>query len=171
MINVLPDSEIFIGMSALGLTVTGFSGLISVLGRRVSGKWSDEERFQLEQLIELSLAVTFASFIPILVITAANQEYVLSIATVLVAIFHFIIMARGFFKVLARGASALELPKGVVTFSFVGGTLLISGALAASFGSFDGQALLLVSNILWLLMLALMHFVGLLMNAGRAIDT
>ena len=94
MINVLPDSEIFIGMSALGLTVTGFSGLISVLGRRASGKWSDEERFQLEQLIELSLAVTFASFIPILVITAANQENVLPIATVLVAIFHFIIMAE-----------------------------------------------------------------------------
>ena len=170
MINVLPDSEIFIGMSALGLTVTGFSGLISVLGRRASGKWSDEERFQLEQLIELSLAVTFASFIPILVITAANQENVLPIATVLVAIFHFIIMARGFYKVLTRGASALELPKGVVFFSFAGGVVLISGALIASLGSFNGQALLLVSNILWLLMLALLHFVGLLMNAGSARD-
>jgi hypothetical protein len=170
MTDVLPDPEIFIGLSALGLTVTGFSGLISVVGRRASGNWSHAERFQLEQLLELSLAVTFASFIPILVSTAADQESSLSIATALVAIFHLLIMARGFYKTLTRGASALELPTGVVPFTFLGGVILIASALAASFGYIGGHAILLVSNILWLLMIALIHFVGLLMNPGSAED-
>ena len=168
MTNVLPDPEIFIGLSALGLTVTGFSGLIGVLGKRAYGAWTDQERFQLEQLLELSLAVTFASFIPILVSTAANQENALAIATVLVAVFHLVIMLRGLYKTLTRGASALELPKGVVPFTFAGGVLLIGAALAAGLGYMGGQALLLVSNILWLLMIALIHFIGLLVNAGSA---
>ncbi|MFZ8990595.1 MAG: hypothetical protein ACO2ZJ_09680, partial [Pseudohongiellaceae bacterium] len=101
----MPDPEIFIGMSALGLTVTGFSGLISVLGRRAAGHWTDAERFQLEQLLELSLAVTFASLIPILVDMAAAPDRALAIATLLVAIFHLLILLRGASKIRIRGAS------------------------------------------------------------------
>ena len=52
MDTALPDPEILIGIAALGLTVTGFSGLISVLGRRSTGEWSDQEKFQLGQLLE-----------------------------------------------------------------------------------------------------------------------
>ena len=165
--NELPDLEIFIGMAALGLTVTGFSGLISVLGRRASGNWSSAERFQLEQLIELSLAVTFASFIPLLVSTAVSGDRVLPLATGTVALFHLIIMGRGMYKTVTRGASALELPRGGVPMTFIGGTMLITGGLLASFGIIGGQAFLLVANILWLLMIGLVHFVGLLMNAGQ----
>ncbi|MBJ40461.1 MAG: hypothetical protein CMD83_18735 [Gammaproteobacteria bacterium] len=102
MTGVMPHPESFIGLSALGLTVTGFSGLISVLGRR---------------------------------------------------------------------ASALELPKGAVPLIFLGGTLLIASAAIAGFGYIGGLAPLLVSNILWLLMIAIIHFDGLLMNPGPAQGT
>ena len=168
MTGALPDAEIFIGMSALGLTVTGFSGLISVLGRRAAGNWSLAERLQLEQLIELSLAVTFASFIPVLVGTAVDAGDSLYMATGLVAVFHLVIMARGLYKTVTYGASALELPFAAFVFMFVGGAALIAAAVAASLGYIGGQAALLVANILWLLMIALIHFVGLLMNVGNA---
>ena len=162
--TVIPDPEIFIGMSALGLTVTGFSGLISVLGRRAAGNWSDAERFQLEQLLELSLAVTFASLIPLLVSVAMDQDSALSVATALVALFHLVILVRGLYKTITLGASNLELPAGLVPLFFVGGVLLIVGAFAASFGYIGWAALLLMSNIVWLLIIAVTHFVGLLMN-------
>ena len=162
--TLLPDPEIFIGMSALGLTVTGFSGLIAVLGRRAAGNWSLADRLQLEQLLEVSLAVTFASLIPILVSAAAESQSALGVATGLVALFHLVIMARGFVKLRTRGRPSFDLPGSVVLIFFVGGSLLILGALASSFVYLKWAALFLLSNIVWLLVIAITHFVVLLMN-------
>ena len=162
--SVLPDSEIFIGLSALGLTVTGFSGLVAVLGRRATGSWTDRDRLQLEQLLELSIAVTFASLIPVLVSVATDSVAALSVATVLVAVFHFIIMARGFLKIVSRKAASIDLPRYLSVTFFVGGAVLITGAIASGLGYIEWAALFLLSNIVWLLIVALTHFVILLMN-------
>ena len=166
MLNTIPESEILVGIAALGLTVTGFSGLISVLGRRSAGQWTQAERFQLGELVSLSLAVTFASFIPLLVGMLLPDEDALPTATGLVASFHLLVLIQGVTKNYRRGALAAMMPFGATAFMVVGGFCLIVAAFLASVGLTGGAAFLLVSNLLWQLMVAIIHFVYLLMNPG-----
>ncbi|MEM7099026.1 MAG: hypothetical protein AAF541_12265 [Pseudomonadota bacterium] len=170
MNTIIPDPEILIGIAALGLTVTGFSGLISVLGRRSTGVWSDQERFQLGQLIETSLAVTFASFIPILVSMLNADTNALLVATALVAMFHLVLLVRGVTKNYRQKSSMEMLPNRVTAFMVTGGFVLIVASGFAVFGVIPGLAFLLVSNLLWLLMVAVIHFVFLLMTPGSSED-
>ena len=93
--TAFPDPEVLVGIAALGLTVTGFSGLIAVLGRRQSGQWTESERVQLVELVGASLSVTFASFIPILVRTLQPDDKALPTALFLVALFHLALIIRG----------------------------------------------------------------------------
>ena len=164
----LPDPEIFVGIAALGLTVTGFSGLISVLGRRSSGHWTEAERFQLSELIVVSLAVTFASFIPILVGMVLAAETALPAACGLVAFFHLVVLVRGAYMNFRDGTSDAKMPSSVVAFMLVGGCLLIIAALLASFGFVGGAAFFVVSNLLWQLMVAAIHFVAFFNRTGTA---
>lgn len=164
VMTTIPDSEVLVGIAALALTVTGFSGLISVLGRRSTGHWSDAERFQLRQLIELSLAVTFASFIPILVGMVQTQDHALPTATALVGLFHLVIIIRGVSENYRGGKSLSGLPRGVLLVLVVGGIGLIVAAFTASLGLISGAAFFLVANLLWQLLVAAVHFVALLMN-------
>ena len=163
----MPDPEILIGIAALGLTVTGFSGLISVLGRRSSGTWTSAERFQLGELITVSLAVTFASFIPILVSLIQSGSRALFSATFFVALAHLLVLLRGAFKNFqaeASDVSTQKMPPALVTFMLAGGIILIAAAFLSSFETIGGAGFFLVSNLLWQLMVAVSHFVLLLMN-------
>ena len=164
MLNAIPDSEILVGIAALGLTVTGFSGLISVLDRRSTGQWSDKERFQLGELIIVSLAVTFASFIPILVSTVQSGAAALTTATFLIAVFHLLVLTRGAAAVFKDGSPAAKMPTAVVSFMLIGGIALIAGAFLSCFAVIGGAAFFLIANLLWQLMVAIIHFVNLLMN-------
>ena len=161
----IPEAEILVGIAALGLTVTGFSGLISVLGRRSAGHWTEAERFQLGQLITLSLAVTFASFVPLLVGMLLDGQKALTTATGLVALFHLLILVQGVTKNYRYGRLAAVMPVGITLFMVVGGFCLIAAGFMSSFGMLGGAAFLLVSNLLWQLMVAIVHFVYLLMGA------
>ena len=129
---VLPDSELLVGIAALGLTVTGFSGLVSVLGRRADGRWSESERFQLKQLVEISLAVTFSAFIPILAGLAAPAEMALPIATAAVAVVHLVVMVRGVSSgVLRQGPAVAALTVPIVAAMVGGGSIMILASGAA----------------------------------------
>ena len=166
IINSIPESEILVGIAALGLTVTGFSGLISVLGKRSSGRWTDAERFQLRELIVVSLGVTFASFIPILVSLIQAGESALFSAAFLIALFHLLILVRGASRNFRGSGAAPKMPPYVVGFMLVGGLILIAAAFLASFQIVGGAAFLIVANLLWQLLVATIHFVLLLLNAG-----
>jgi len=170
MSSSIPDSEILVGIAALGLTVTGFSGLISVLGRRSSGQWTEIEQFQLGELIIVSLAVTFASFIPILVSMIQTGIPALSTATFLVALFHLLVLIRGASMNFRNSASAEKMSNALVSFMLLGGLALIVCAFLSCFGVIAGTAFFLVSNLLWQLMVAIIHFVILLMNSGTVED-
>ena len=166
----MPDPEILVGLAALGLTVTGFSGLIAVLGRRSSGEWTEAERFQLGELIVVSLAVTFASFIPILVGLVMPEASALKWSTLLVAAAHLVVLVRGVFRNYSDGAAPTKMPNAIALTMVVGGFLLIVGALLAGFGLIGGGAFFLVANLLWQLLVATIHFVALLMNSGGVVD-
>ena len=62
------------------------------------------------------------------------------------------------------------MPIGVTFFMVAGGLGLIFAALAASLGYIQGSAFLLVSNLLWQLMVAVIHFVYLLMKQDSTDD-
>ena len=160
----MPDSEVLVGIAALGLTVTGFSGLISVLGRRSAGHWSEAERFQLGELIVVSLAVTFAAFIPVLIAMVQDGERAILTAALLVAIAHALVLGRGVVKNYRGGVEAPNLPNGLVAFMVLGGLVLIVATFMAGFSLLPGAAFLIVANLLWQLMVACTHFVLLLMN-------
>lgn len=162
----IPDLQIFIGIAALGLTVTGFSGLISVLGRRTPGYWSETERFQLSELIVVSLAVTFASFVPVLISLMPADMNGLAVSTFWIALLHLLILVRGLMQNFKRETSPSEMPKSVVVFMVGGGLGLIVAGFLASFGVIGGVAFLLVANLLWQLMVAAIHFVLLIMTSG-----
>jgi hypothetical protein len=74
MENAIPESEVLVGIATPGLTLTGFSGLVAVMGRRRDGQWTAGERFQFFQLAAISLAVTFAVFVPAVASTALATE-------------------------------------------------------------------------------------------------
>jgi len=171
MDSLLPDPEILVGIAALGLTVTGFSGLISVLGRRVSGYWTEAERFQLGELIVVSLAVTFTSFIPILVGMLQTPEKALTTSSFLIALCHLIVLSRGALRNFREGASGVKIPNVTAAFMIVGGLALIAGAFLAAFDIIGGAAFFIVFNLLWQLLVAAINFVILLMGTGSPDDS
>ena len=168
----IPDPEILVGIAALGLTVTGFSGLIAVLGRRSSGTWTESERFQLGELIIVSLAVTFASFIPVLVAMVQSGSQALFTATFLVALSHLLVLVRGASKNFqgASSSSSAQMPSSLVAFMLAGGLILIVSAFLSTFGVIAGAGFFLIFNLLWQLMVAASHFVLLLMNPTHLSD-
>lgn len=168
MNDALPDPELLVGIAALGLTVTGFSGLVSVLGRRASGRWSQSERFQLTQLLETSLVATFSAFIPILVALVARPTVALPTATAAVAVAHLVVLARGVFAGFLRdGPGVANLPTGLALFIVAGGLGIILASLVASLGFIGGLAFLIVLNLVWELMVSVVHFVALLLRTGN----
>ena len=166
MHSTIPDPEVLVGIAALGLTVTGFSGLISVLGRRSAGHWTDEERFLLNELITVSLAVTFASFLPILVGLLYQGAQALLVATFSVAFAHALVLVRGASRNFREGAAKPKMSNAVALFMLLGGLGLIATAFLASFSVIPGAAFLLVANLLWQLLVATIHFVLLLLGPG-----
>ncbi len=166
MSQAIPDPEILVGIAALGLTVTGFSGLISVLGRRSSGQWTETERFQLGELIVVSLTVTFASFIPILVSLVQHSDAALTTATNLVAGLHLIVLVRGAMKNSQRSTSSPEMPTWVAALMIIGGLAVICAAFLATTQMIAATAFWLVANLLWQLMVAAIHFVLLIMKTN-----
>ncbi len=61
-------------LAQIAVALTGFTGIVAVLGSRNQGTWSPSERLQLRTLVETSLTVLFASFAPILLFMVGNSE-------------------------------------------------------------------------------------------------
>ncbi len=163
----IPDPEILVGIAALGLTVTGFSGLISVLGRRAAGKWTDAERFQLGELIAVSLTVTFAAFIPILVSMVQAGPNSVAISSFLVALVHLFVLLRGSLRNFRDGRNGAKIPNATAAIMIFGGAILIAATFLSAFQIIGGAAFFIVANLLWQLFVASVHFVILLMGTSR----
>ena len=53
-------------LSEVGIALTGFTGIVAVLGHRAGGRWAPLEWLRLRMLLETSLGVVFLSLIPLL---------------------------------------------------------------------------------------------------------
>ena len=64
-----PDSEVFLTIAELCLALIGFSGVVSVFGRRNEGRWTADEILRLRTLVEPALTALAGCFVPILLVS------------------------------------------------------------------------------------------------------
>ncbi len=162
------DSEILVGIATLGLTLTGFSGLVAIMGKRGSGQWTEGERVQFIELAVISLTVTFGAFVPLLAALEFSDEDVsLRVSLGIIAAAHLGCLARGLFTVLRTPGARAEYAPGAILFMISGGVLLIGAAALAVFGFLGSYPLLILLNLLWLLFVAVVNFIQLLTNSSH----
>ena len=93
------DSEVLVGIATLGLTLTGFSGLVAIMGRRGLGHWTEGERIQFVELAVISLTVTFGAFVPIVLALGIADELSLRLSLGIIAVAHICCMVHGLLTV------------------------------------------------------------------------
>ena len=60
----MPEEGILIGIAEISIALTGFAGVVVVLGRRASGPWPEVDQFRLRSLIENGLIALLAALLP-----------------------------------------------------------------------------------------------------------
>lgn len=163
------DSEILVGIATLGLTLTGFSGLVAIMGQRSSGQWTRGEKVQFVELAIISLTVMFGAFVPILAALELSEDFSLQLSVGIIALAHLGVLIHGMYAVSRSPDVRSEYAPGVMMFMTTGGALIIVASLVAALGVIGGQALLILLNLLWLLFVAVVNFVHLL-TSGRYKD-
>ncbi len=167
---MFPDSEVLVGIATLGLTLTGFSGLVAIMGRRGSGRWTPGERFQFIQLAIVSLAVTFGAFVPILVSAAFADEISLRISSGIISAIHLGCMVQGLSTVTRSQDARTEYAPGVILFITSGGVLTIIAGFASAFSNLGFYDLTILLNLLWMLFVAVVNFIQLLTSSVNQDD-
>jgi predicted MFS family arabinose efflux permease len=59
--------SLFTSAIEVGIGITGFSGIVAVLGHRSAGEWSRTDRGRMSILLQTSFATVLLSFLPLLV--------------------------------------------------------------------------------------------------------
>ena len=71
------SEEILIGVAGISIALIGFSGVVTALGRGGTGRWSPSEMLQLRTLVEPSIIILLAAFVPsTLMLVTDNAEIV-----------------------------------------------------------------------------------------------
>ncbi len=70
----MEESETLRTLAEVAVALTGFTGIVAVLGRRAGGEWSPLEWLRLRMLLEASLAVLFLSLLPVLLSTLRPSQ-------------------------------------------------------------------------------------------------
>ena len=96
------SEDVLMGVTGVAIALIGFSGVVTVLGRRGSGKWSRSETLQLTTLVNPCIVTLYAAFVPIgLGLITENTEIVWRGSNFAVFIGHVL----GFTAFLRRGST------------------------------------------------------------------
>jgi hypothetical protein len=68
----VPSEVLLIGIATLGVTLTGFAGVVAVF--RENDTWTDMQAFRLRVLVRNGLAVMFMALLPLLFFAGLNDE-------------------------------------------------------------------------------------------------
>lgn len=97
------SEDFLIAIASIAITLIGFSGVVTALGHRGEGKWSQSEKLQLLTLVEPSLVALFGAFIPIIGgLVIEDQNLLWRTSNGLLLFMHIV----GFGSFLKRGRSA-----------------------------------------------------------------
>ena len=145
-------------LGEIGIAITGFAGLVAVVGRRSADGWTDEDRANLRSLLLWSLGAVFLAFVPLVLASfggALADPW--RLANAIFAAFH----AWVFFEVIrgirARGVPVTPFARGLfaVGFGVLGCEVL---AAAGPFAAVAASIYLVA--VLWFLFLAVTRFVA-----------
>jgi hypothetical protein len=156
-------------IAEIAISLAGFTGIVAVLGRRARGEWTPLELLRLRLLLETSLGVLFCSFLPALLLAAgvgATSGW--RVANLVQALLHSggLVALRGRVHRLdpdhwppsERRLSLVLVP---VSLGLVAAQLLVAAGPLAGRGY-----LWFLLGLVYLLFLAVLHFVVLLFPEG-----
>jgi len=100
------SEDFLLAIAAIAISLIGFSGVVTALGRRGEGKWTTLEKLQLQTLVEPSLVSLFGAFSPLLLgLAVKDQETVWRLSNGILLLLHMV----GFGLFLARSKEAVIL--------------------------------------------------------------
>jgi hypothetical protein len=70
---LVEHESLLIGIAEVSIALTGFAGVVVVLGRRTSGPWPLADQFQLRSLIENGLLAVLAALLPFAVLQHTHE--------------------------------------------------------------------------------------------------
>jgi len=150
-------------IGTVAVSLTGFSGIVAVVGREGHGPWSPAERLQFRTLVEPSLIALFGSFLPGTFELAWQSEALVwrSSNGALAALG---LAGSAAFIARSRSAGATTGQWILLMLSF-----LAIGAMAlAAFGVLEQYELVFVVSLVLALAVAAYNFLLLLFPVGRA---
>jgi hypothetical protein len=69
--------DLLIGIAEISIALTGFAGIVVVLGRRASGPWPLADQYHLRSLIENGLLAVLAALLPFAVLQHTNDPSII----------------------------------------------------------------------------------------------
>jgi hypothetical protein len=159
------ESETLRTLAEVAVALTGFTGIVAVLGRRAGGEWSPLELLRLRMLLETSLGVLFLSLLPVLLLTLRlSQETVWRVSNALQGVVHLGGALVLYLRVSRLAPSQWPSEERWLTAALAPVSLAIlsvqSGAVFGLLSSYEFFVYLL--GLVYLLALAALHFVLLL---------
>jgi hypothetical protein len=159
------DAETLRTMAEVGIALAGFTGIVSVLGRRARGDWTPVELARMRLLLEASLGVVFFAFIPVLLKRAvASPDIVWRTCNVFLAVFQMSVVLHFFRRALLKGPSTLLPAERRVIYPLGAAGLAVTVAqLFAGAGLVAEASVTYLLGLIWLLLIASLTFVYLLL--------
>jgi hypothetical protein len=146
-------------LAEIGVAITGFAGLVAVVGRRSDEPWSDDDRANLRGLLLWSLGTVFLAYVPI--VLSSFGEVVprpWQVSNAIFACFHTYVFYQTF-----RGMKGASRPMNRFEKMLVAiGSGVLTGEILAAAGALGPLApsMYLVA-VLWFFFLAVTRFAAL----------
>ena len=144
-------------ISQVAVGLTGFTGVVAVLGHRNQGSWTPEERLQLRTLVETSLTALFSSFAPsVFFMMFASESSAWRGANLFLGVLHL----SNLTAFLLRARTAKPTPSQRALLSL--GVATIGAHFLASMAFLPWYALIFLLGLLQQIFIATLNFVLLL---------
>jgi hypothetical protein len=154
----LAHSDILRLIAEIAVALTGFTGIVAVLGRRARGDWSPEEMLSLRVLIETSLTALFLSFIPdLLNMVVDSESTVWRVSNGLLGITHLATFGAFLLRAKLANPTSSQVMLGVTAISLILAHFLVAAGLFTTWA-----ALIFIIGLLQQLFIAIHNFVILL---------
>lgn len=149
-------------IAEVAVALTGFSGVVVVLGARGGGSWSGEDLLQLRTLVEPSLLALFASFLPGTIQLAVSSEALAwRLSNGVLGVLGLVALAAFARRSRLAGTTIGQRVLAAVTVAGIGAVFL------SAIGVLAHHELVFVLALLVALMVAAYNFLLLLFSMGR----
>ena len=161
----MQDSDLLQTIAEIAIALTGFTGVVAVLGERARGKWRAVDLFRFNNLLTTSIAALFLAFVPILIHKLGAPELTAwRLSSGLAAAYILVVFARGRSIRQLPQDQQVEIQRPVLGALFVIHAavflLLVANALGVAY---SGESAPFLVALVWLLAFAAFQFVRLLL--------